>query len=190
MESIYIRLQNLINLYSFYIKRIFDFSILLLVCRLCGFSFWPRKINMTIIKNQCIAGLIVIIVFFIVSSFFIQYTTVYQDGYPFVEYLFYQIICIGFFEEFLFRGIFVKIVCRFCKTEAGIILLNALIFTGIHIGLQVFSMIQIIPSFLIGLIFTIGIIKFPKYFSIYSLGVIDDIINILVLGFSTYMLTL
>lgn len=145
---------------------------------------------MTIIKNQCIAGIAVIVIFLIISSFFIQYTTVYQDGYPIVEFIFYQIICIGFFEEFLFRGIFVKIVCRFCKTEAGIILLNALIFTGIHIGLQVFSMIQIIPSFLIGLIFTIGIIKFPKYFSIYSLGVIDGIINILVLGFSTYMLTL
>lgn len=173
-----------------FLKGIVDISVLIGVCLLCGYPFLADKITKAGIRKQIQGGSLLFGILLLCSLPFVTYTWVYQETMPFLQFMIYQILCIGFTEELLFRGFLRWVLQTYISSEMLVIVLCALLFSLAHIGSEVFSMLQLLTSFMIGGVFTAPMIKLPDHYSIYSLAILHGCFNVLILGFTTYMQTL
>ena len=189
-DSLFSGLHTFINIPLSFLEGIVDLSILLGVCFLCGYPFQADKITVAGIRKQIEAAILLFGILFLCSLPFVTYTWVYQETMPFLQFMVYQILCIGVTEELLYRGFIRWILQTYISSEALVIILCAPLFSLVHIGSEVFSMLQLITSFLIGGVFTALIIKLPDHFSIYTIAILHGFFNVLILGFTTYMQTL
>lgn len=161
--------------------------LLFAACYLCKYPFLLRGISLYDIFKQIGSAACLLLIMILISGLFVEYTSIYQENHSLFSFIVHQIIFIGFFEELLFRGVLVYIARKFISSEILIVVLCSLAFAFSHINTEVFSILQITSSFIIGIAFTLLILKLPDYFSVYNIGIVHGLFNVLILGFTTYM---
>ena len=136
-DSLFSGLHTFINIPLSFLEGIVDLSILLGVCFLCGYPFQADKITVAGIRKQIEAAILLFGILFLCSLPFVTYTWVYQETMPFLQFMVYQILCIGVTEELLYRGFIRWILQTYISSEALVIILCALLFSLVHIGSEV-----------------------------------------------------
>lgn len=187
MFDLYSTIQDFIKIPLYFISGSINMMLLLVACYLCKYPFLLRSISLYDIFKQIGSAALLLIIMILISGFFVEYTSIYQENHSLFSFIVHQIIFIGVFEELLFRGVLVYIARKFISSEILIVVLCSLVFTFSHIGSEVFSILQITSSFIIGVAFTLLILKLPDYFSVYNIGIVHGLFNVIVLGFTTYM---
>lgn len=184
---IYEVLQSFLGIHLNFISGIIDISILLIACIICKYPFFKEPISSITICRQFVGAVVLLSIVIVGSLLFVKYTNDYQGNDTLLNFIFHQIIFVGLLEELLFRGILIWMLRKFISSDVCIIFVSSMVFALSHLGTDVFSTLQITSSFIIGIIFSVLIMKVPKYYSIYNIALVHGMFNVIVLGFTTYM---
>lgn len=185
--DLYSAIQGFVKIPLYFISGSINMVLLFAACYLCKYPFLLRGISLYDIFKQIGSAACLLLIMILISGLFVEYTSIYQENHSLFSFIVHQIIFIGFFEELLFRGVLVYIARKFISSEILIVVLCSLAFAFSHINTEVFSILQITSSFIIGIAFTLLILKLPDYFSVYNIGIVHGLFNVLILGFTTYM---